>query len=820
MHSNTFKNPFLYPIPFRVSNDFIDGFAAHKNLISRLISDLNLKDSDNIPLHHLLLGVSGIGKSTFLQQLNISVAQDAGLNQQWWPLLISEAQYNVGNLTDVWRNCLQSLADNPPKFLDRNRVEALRTKITNLSSGNSAAALDLLLSQVRGQNMRLLLMIDDIDLLLSRSEEMWAEFLIVLKNASELLVIGTGSKEIYPLYASDLALSEFFQVTGFNAIQADKLRDAMLRLGNGCHSSGAERFLDQHSDRLVMLHRLTGGNPRTMILIHNLIAVGVDGDIRYKLLSMLNAITPAYLARMNRLGVLSQKIVDRVAVEWEPMTQIQIANHLELEVEKVASELAYLEEHGFVECVNGPPVSQNPVFEMKEWLFYVWYLMYTGCPTRPGPGWLVFFLKEFFSAEELETRARIHIQMPSLDRGEIDYVLALIQVVNKKPLRNALEYSIVQALNVDDTPVEEIYRLFYREAGSHRLSVRAERLKRIKAIENRVLAALSSTAIVAQPFCEALMGSPILTEIEKAEIADELSAYPAENWAALDLFLMNEVKRWRQMLGHHTVSLYKSIASGEMSSLSDTEGAESAAEHWQDPVLAALSWAAWMDSVDRPRGEKISAIERIFRLSIEADPNIAIVWNSLGDLLQYHLLRFTEAEKAYRTAIKVDPQYATPWSQLASLLKNHLRRFDDAEIAYRKAAELDSKNATTYNNFAWFLYRQRCRIGGAISLSEPASGTVAISELTNRFRKDQAVPLLGYKKRILGLLILAIGGLIGTLIAVYLSDNHLEINVSGLLEADSWHAEAIAARIAETKMLDDSDKSPRPNGQRTESSEE
>ena len=36
-----------------------------------------------------------------------------------------------------------------------------------------------------------------------------------------------------------------------------------------------------------------------------------------------------------------------------------------------------------------------------------------------------------------------------------------------------------------------------------------------------------------------------------------------------------------------------------MSSLSDIEGEESATEHWQDSVLAALSWAAWIDLVER-----------------------------------------------------------------------------------------------------------------------------------------------------------------------------------------------------------------------------
>jgi len=216
------------------------------------------------------------------------------------------------------------------------------------------------------------------------------------------------------------------------------------------------------------------------------------------------------------------------------------------------------------------------------------------------------------------------------------------------------------------------------------------------------------------------MGSPTLTENEKAEFAEQLSDYSSDQWAALDKFLIDEGKYWRRMLGYHAISLYKSIASGLMAECKDTEGAESAAEYWQDPMLAAFSWAVWLDSAGRPSTQKIDYIEQVFRRSLDADPNVALIWNSLGNLLQFHAQRFTEAETAYRTAIELDPHYTAPWNQIAYLLNRYLKRFDEAEEAYNKTIELDPRNPTMYNNFAWFLYQHRRRVDDAISLSERA----------------------------------------------------------------------------------------------------
>lgn len=715
-----FSDSLSYTVMLRESSESLEGSTVAKDLSSRIISVLRERDSGTLPQHQLLYGVSGIGKSTVLLSLYRTVAHDVAIGAKWFPLMISEPQYNVTNAEDFWMNCLQVVADRFPASVKFDPANSADPEINGSPVVKGDSKFECLLKSVTRQEKRLLLMVDDIDALLSRSDELSVELLSICNNEPRIFLIGTVSAENLHCFVDGVKSSECFQTFEIKGVAETEMIDAMRRLGRLHPSHNAEKFLDLVPERGAMLHRLTGGNPRAMAFLYGLIASGVDGDIREKVSSLLDAATAAYRQRINCLSVGGQRIVDAVAASWRPIAISELRDIPGMNADSVNRDLTDLEQRGLIEHARNGQIPEEPTIKMTESLFFIWYLYLSRRSIRTRNLWLVRFLQEFFSAEEIERRSRIHIQMPSPDKRETEYVMALAQVVDDRALGNALEFSILRILVDSGLQVSEITPLFYWREGDQAFLQKAEYLIRIKAIENRVVDALSGTAIFIQPFREALMGFPSLTEKEKSELAEGLSSYSEEDRSAINQFLMDEAKRWRRMLGHHAVPLYKSIAAGEMSHLADTEGAESAAEHWQSPVIVAVSWAAWIDSVERPSKKTLVTIEEIFRRSIEVDPKVALIWNSLGNLLHVHLHRYAEAEKAYRTAIELDPQYIAPWSQLASLLKNHLTQYEDAEIAYRKTIELDPENPTMYNNFAWFLDQQCGRGAEALTLSDRA----------------------------------------------------------------------------------------------------
>ena len=712
----------LYPISLMTLEDARGGFFAHENLLSRLLSDLVSDEPGYLPQHKLLLGIPGIGKTTFLRRLERAVLCNQELGSQWLPLSLHFPHFNVVSTADFWRNCLRLLVENLDSVVDADDIQSLERKIDGLASDDSEAALGLLLHEIRCKNKRLLLGIDNIDTLLRRSEEIYIELFVALQNHPDILVVATCKPESRNVFGDDADFYEIFDVIEFSCIQESDIRTALLHLVQTDSTHCVDGFVKQNPEAAKMLFRLTAGTPRTVMLLLRFIADGVEGDVCYRAKQMLDAIAPFYLTRMEKLSAACQKIVDVIALNWQPLSQSTIAHKLNLPLSAIDIDLKYLEEQYIVRRTTNCDETDYPLFEINERLFNIWYLMYTAQPTRRGAVWLGYFLTEFFSLEALEIRARDHIQMPSLNKQEIEYIVALTRVLNDGPLCAAVEYSVLQELTDDGWNPQALHRIFYWKPNDPILKSKIERLQRFKGVQKTLETALANTAIMAQSFCDALMGSPTLSEEAKVGIADESAGFSAEKWRELDKTLMEELKRWRHLLGHHAVVLYKSIASGEMSSLADTDGAESAAEHWQDPVLAALSWAAWIDLGESLSSSQIGRIEQLFHAGLDSDPNVAVLWNSLGNLLQYYLMRFTEAEQAYRTAISLDPNYTAAWSQIAYLLKHHLKRYAEAETAYRKMIELEPDNPRMYNNLAWFLYQHRKHVDDAIMLSDQAIG--------------------------------------------------------------------------------------------------
>ncbi|HEV2992088.1 MAG TPA: tetratricopeptide repeat protein, partial [Candidatus Angelobacter sp.] len=74
-------------------------------------------------------------------------------------------------------------------------------------------------------------------------------------------------------------------------------------------------------------------------------------------------------------------------------------------------------------------------------------------------------------------------------------------------------------------------------------------------------------------------------------------------------------------------------------------------------------------------------------------------WNALGNLLQYHLNRYEEAEQAYRRAIELNFQFTYSWSNLGRLLELHFDRAREAGEAYLRAFEIDTTRLSDLTSF-------------------------------------------------------------------------------------------------------------------------
>lgn len=405
LHSPALYNPHLLS-----REELLQLFHARQGLLDRLLDDLRATPDGRIAQHHLIVGQRGMGKTMLLRRLELAVEYDPALSERWIPLTFPEEQYNVAHLSDFWLNCLDALSDRLERQSVTGEVTDLDRQISELEdlpeAERASRALKLLVDTARGCDRRFLLLVDNADLILDRIEEQEWILREVLSSEPRITFLGASATLIETSYQYERAFYDFFEVHELSGLGADETRELLLNYARAQGKDEVRRIAEEEPGRLRTLHRLTGGNPRTLVLLFNVLAQTTGGDVRTDLEQLLDQSTPLYKARFEALPPQAQQVVDALALHWDPVTAGDLAELVRLEVNAVSSQLNRLVKTGLVEKVLYEP-STRIGYQLAERFFNIWYLMRASRRVRRRLIWLVELLRMFYAQEELASQAKV-----------------------------------------------------------------------------------------------------------------------------------------------------------------------------------------------------------------------------------------------------------------------------------------------------------------------------------------------------------------------------------------------------------------------------
>ena len=714
-------------------SEFLRGFVVRQQLLRQLLDDLRRAGPMGASQHHLLLGQRGLGKTTLLRRLALAIRDDQGLSSVWQPLSFPEEQYNVAGLKDFWLNCADALSEAFDQAGRASEAAALDRTVDQLSvQAAPSEALAILRAESERIGRRLVLLVDNLDLILDRlgPKEEWA-LRTALSEAKYLTVIGASSRTLEAFYSYDRAFYDFFQVHELKGLDDDEAFALLQQMAEQAKSDRVQKLLVDNPGRVRALRLLTGGNPRTMALLFRVLEKEdgrehSDGETMQDLEQLLDLYTPLYKARFEDLSDLGQRVVDAMAIHWDPITAGDLAERMALKVNLVSAQLDRLVSSGVLEKV--PWFGEKKTgFQLAERFFNIWYLMRASRRVRKGLVWYVKFLETFFREDELRARAEKHLcDNEGAQRDPERYAalsLAYAQAFFDDRLAQRLEHAGLRAAMAVPDRIRDL--IDFRDLPPALLDKKA-RMERMASLAKAVRSARADWGgIDPGEFWKLLGGSPRYEFAEKVKIVQSLGAISLE--ALQEIY--SDLEYSRKRIARHYMReqesvdrLYAALASGELEGPFDWKTAVAIAN---DPSLAAIAIATRVNKfLSNPTSDDIRLAEKAclemseypdlssrsqnilgnilqyhhrrydeaevaYHRAIELDSQFAYPWINLGDLLQYRLTRFNEAEAAYRRAIQLDPHYADPWSGLGNLLQDQLSRFEEAEAAYRRAIELD-----------------------------------------------------------------------------------------------------------------------------------
>ena len=552
-------------------------FVVRTRELQGLLDRLRATPDASVPQHVLVTGSRGMGKTTLLRRLALAVEDDPELSRRWIPVTFPEEQYTVSTLAELWRNVLDALADTRERqgasTDELARLDAEIRRIGELpAEARESAALESLADWIRSNGRRLLLLIDSTDLLLSNlagtaepgapraakgakagrgtraakvdggATPLW-RLRSTLSHDPGIFWLGASYQSLETDHAYQDAFWDFFELVELRPLQVAEMREAMLALartfgaGRGLTGEDAERemarTLDARPERLKALRAITGGNPRTTVMLYELFAAGGADDVHSDLRRLLDTMTPLYKARMEALSDQARKLLAHLMEHWAPISARDLGQVSGIATNTVSGQLGRLEAEGLVEKATLAG-TKRAGYQASERLFNVWYLMrYASRRLRQRLTWLVEFMRLWYSGDELTDLARQRAGQHGqgrLCRGEqLEFSRALsLALPDGHADHYRLDWAVFRAARrTADRTRSDLGELFELEGEDREFTTAEDYLTRFEALDARLALCPHLTDDTRQPWIEAVKSSLSLTLPERSNRGCNLGPHRA-----------------------------------------------------------------------------------------------------------------------------------------------------------------------------------------------------------------------------------------------------------------------------------------------------
>ncbi len=775
----------------------IANFVARLDLFEFLRSELIRAPREGSVQHYLLVGVRGMGKTTLLKRLSVAIRRDEDLKDHLIALSFPEELYQVKNLDDFWWAACEALADALDRIEKTDLADRLSSLLDRKGNAESREGFKLLLHTCAELGLRPVLLVDNLDLVFNRidkagrklkdphSPAYW-ELREALSTTTSPIVIGGSVRLSEPFTDYDKAFYDFFIPKRLGKLSLEEVRQVLDRLAVAQDVPEVKERLRERPGRIDSLYELTGGNPRALGLIFELLRNGPNSRAVEDFERLMDLTTPYYKARFEDLSEQAQVVMHALAVRRPEdglrfgHTAAELGSHAGLPTGTVSTQLDILEREGLVEKTAAHGRMQ---YRIAEQLFRLWLQMRSTRRIRQNVIGLAEFLEALFDFEELASGLQEKNGAAPLLEARLAFAVAgtdsaasFRRGLEAHGADRLLEHLGMQGGEIDDYLLpgdisEDINALMHmkeklQKCGGGGLSKEEQ---------------------------EALLGSLTWDQEQKQSSVDALCDKNSAQQEAVRVRKHLEVERKKlSRFGLKETDLpilYKKRSLGRLPlpwlTVQDVESAclnkdksafnamvwrllgtrdfvkfadESNARDWLEWGMehamdaASKEWANVAGTMRRSKmfSQAKEALDRAFELG-----DSSRAWYERAVLLTDSGGDFSEAEAAFRKAIELDPNDTSAWTNLGFLLAEKLSRYEEAEAAYLKAIELDPNFSLPWNNLgnlfaklsrfdeAEAAYRKAIELGPNFSLPWNNLGLLFEDKLS-RFEEAEAA----YRKSI------------------------------------------------------------------------
>jgi len=393
----------IYRPQHKSDTEIVNDFVVRNALFDRLMFDIRKDGPGKLSQHHMVQGLRGMGKSTLFERIRVEM-KEPELSERWLTVKTAEENWPVNSLLDFWIWIGQHMAAvDPAGFGVLGDLGTLWNK-----DEQHEQCFTTIEARLRGTKKKLLLLVDNVgDLFRKFSKQENHALRELLVSNKHIKLIGGTAVRLDELETHDAPYFDLFKEHHLAGLNQEEV---IALLGHYARKNGSkevERVVKDEPHRVDHLRILTGGVPRTIMMLLDVFDKDGDASVFDDLRRTLDLVTPLYKHRMDELSPQKQKIVHALAMNWDGMSAGEIGAATRLESKVASAQLGQLVRDGFV--LRDETSTKNHFYQVAERFFNIWYLMNNA--QRNGPQkvrWLTRFFELWCDEKGLKERATRH----------------------------------------------------------------------------------------------------------------------------------------------------------------------------------------------------------------------------------------------------------------------------------------------------------------------------------------------------------------------------------------------------------------------------
>ena len=372
-------------------------FIARRETLEELLRVIRQEKPGQPCQHFLLIGPRGMGKTTLGLRFLLSIEEDPELAASWQPVAFDEESYGIGDLADFWFNALHHLsrATDEPRWADR--ADALREDESD-PERQAVYARAALRDFCEESGKRLVLFVENLDVVFGQlAGELEVHTLRAsLIERSDILLVGSANTVFEAIRGHGEPFYEFFQLFILEGLGRKDTRRMLASFAAGDGNSDIPDALHRERGRLETVRRLTGGNPRLLVLACRMLIESPLGSPLEDLERLIDEQTPYFKARIEELPVQGRRVFHCLAAGWTPMLAKEVAAGAKLSSSHTSAQLRQLVEKGYAREIKLSREKRTR-YAVGDRFYNIYFLLRFSRTGRQRLERLVHFLNDLFA---------------------------------------------------------------------------------------------------------------------------------------------------------------------------------------------------------------------------------------------------------------------------------------------------------------------------------------------------------------------------------------------------------------------------------------